>query len=403
MLLAITLPVWLAYLLIPVSSALVGYITNVMAIKMTFYPLEFRGIGKLGWQGIIPSKAAKVAGKAVDLITTKLVTMEDRFSQIDPQKVSEEMEPVVEKLTRRIVNDVMNFTEPELWRALPKATKQRLYARVLKDMPATVEGLMDDMKKDITNLYDVRQHVIDALVSDKKFLNEIFLKLGEKEFPFLERSGLYFGFLFGLIQMILWYFLQVSFILPLFGLIIGWATNWLAIKLIFHPYKPKKIGPFTIQGMFIKRQVEVSNAYSDLIANRILTAEKIFHRILKFDGGDRLGEMISHHVRQTVDQAAGSVKPLVQLFAGSKKYQRVKDVAAERFIEEFPYSIKHIFEYAEDAMQIEETLKQKMLAMPPEDYVGLLRPAYQEDEWILITVGAVLGALAGLGQLFILF
>ena len=46
----------LIYLAIPITSALVGWLTNVVAIKMTFYPLNFIGIKPIGWQGIIPSK-----------------------------------------------------------------------------------------------------------------------------------------------------------------------------------------------------------------------------------------------------------------------------------------------------------------------------------------------------------
>mgnify|MGYP007000240031 len=54
----LTNPEFWQYLSIPVIAALIGWSTNWLAIKMTFYPLEF--IGKpplLGWQGIIPSKA----------------------------------------------------------------------------------------------------------------------------------------------------------------------------------------------------------------------------------------------------------------------------------------------------------------------------------------------------------
>ncbi|MEO0639934.1 MAG: hypothetical protein AAFY70_09425, partial [Bacteroidota bacterium] len=76
---------------IPLISALVGWGTNVLAIKMTFYPLNFWGIKPLGWQGIIPSKAGEMAGKAVDLLTEKLITIEERFDQIEPERVAEEM------------------------------------------------------------------------------------------------------------------------------------------------------------------------------------------------------------------------------------------------------------------------------------------------------------------------
>lgn len=52
------------YLSIPIIASLIGYFTNVLAIVMTFSPLEYFGFGEgffhrwgfsLGWQGIIPA------------------------------------------------------------------------------------------------------------------------------------------------------------------------------------------------------------------------------------------------------------------------------------------------------------------------------------------------------------
>ena len=82
------------YLSIPITSAIIGWGTNVLALKMTFYPVEFFGIKPyIGWQGIIPSKAAKMANLSVDLWTTRLVDVKELFAQIDPAQVAEEMRP----------------------------------------------------------------------------------------------------------------------------------------------------------------------------------------------------------------------------------------------------------------------------------------------------------------------
>ena len=48
---------------IPIVAALVAWATNWVAVQMTFYPIEFFGVRPFfGWQGIIPSKAEKMAG-----------------------------------------------------------------------------------------------------------------------------------------------------------------------------------------------------------------------------------------------------------------------------------------------------------------------------------------------------
>ena len=90
------------YGLIPIISSLVGWSTNVLALRMTFYPLEFVGIPPyLGWQGIIPSNAGVMAGKAVDLITKNLIKIEEQFSYIDAHRAVEEMNPELERVSKK--------------------------------------------------------------------------------------------------------------------------------------------------------------------------------------------------------------------------------------------------------------------------------------------------------------
>ena len=50
-----------------------------------------------------------------------------------------------------------------------------------------------------------------------------------------------------------------------------------------------------------------------------------------------------------------------------------------------------------------ELIRDRMQAMSPEDFVGVLRPAFQEEEWILIGVGALLGGIAGFAQWALVF
>ena len=262
---------------------------------------------------------------------------------------------------------------------------------------------MVDVKSNISELFDLRGMVVQALEADKELLNQIFLRVGKDEFRFIERSGLYFGFLFGLIQMTLWYFFPAWWLLPFAGLLIGWATNFLALRLIFVPLEPKKIGFWTFQGMFIKRQKEVSAEYARIVSSRILTSQNIFETLIQGPASDRLIALVHAHVKKAVDHAAGLTKPLFQLAQGTHKYIGVKRHVANRFVEELPHSIRHLFGYAEEALDIEDTLRTRMQELPPVEFEGFLHPVFQEDEWKLILVGAVLGAMAGFGQLFLLF
>ena len=72
---------WWQYFIIPWVAGFVGYITNVLALEMTFYPVEFWGIeifriktepwGLFGWQGIIPTKARKMVSQEISMLSTR--------------------------------------------------------------------------------------------------------------------------------------------------------------------------------------------------------------------------------------------------------------------------------------------------------------------------------------------
>lgn len=394
----------LKYLSIPLISGLIGWGTNVLALKMTFYPLEFKGIKPfLGWQGIIPAKSAKMAATAVDLWTSKLINVKDIFGQLDPQKVAEEMTPKFDHLSKEILDEIMAKESPALWAKVPNRAKEAIYDRLAKDMPGVVEKIMQDMKDNIDNVFDLKKMIVTSLTANKALMNEIFLKCGEKEFKFIERSGFYFGFLFGLGQMALWIYYPEWWILPVAGLIVGFATNWLALKLIFEPINEKTILGFKFQGLFIKRQDEVASEYARLLAEKILTPQLIFGTIIDGPGKDNFMDIITLHVNRSIDEAAGFSKNIVAFVAGNRKYEKLKEMASEKVIEELPDSIDSMFSYAEDAMNLEEVLTGKMQALSSEEFVDFLRPVFKEDELTLILVGAALGAAAGAGQLFLVF
>ena len=85
---------------------------------------------------------------------------------------------------------------------------------------------------------------------------------------------------------------------------------------------------------------------------------------------------------------------------GSEKYLEIREEIVKRMSEVAPKSIEKIEKYVEEAIDIEETMASRMKALPPEEFESILRSAFQEDELLLILIGAVLGALVGLGQAF---
>jgi uncharacterized membrane protein YheB (UPF0754 family) len=394
---------YLPYLSIPIVSALVGWVTNIVAINMTFYPINYVGIRPFGWQGIIPSKARKMAETAVELWTTKLLDIGVEFSRIKSKKIAEEMAPSIDLLSRQIIDEVMEAKLPAIWENAPDKLKQSVYEKISDNLPHIVEEMMKEVKADFSNMLDLKYLAVSALTQNKVLLNQMFLRCGEAEFKFIKKSGLYFGFVFGLFQMIVWYLYPAWWILPLFGILVGYFTNYLALKLIFRPLNPIKMGKINIQGMFIKRQVEVATEYSKIVSSKILTIENIFEYIIRGPSSAKLEKIVQGQIEYTINETAGILRSIVEISTGSKLFIHIRNIACFRFMQELPMNIRHVFGYAENALDLEHILRKKMIGLPPIEFEAFLRPVFKEDETTLIIIGAVLGGLAGLLQFFIFF
>lgn len=392
------------YLSIPVLAGFVGWITNWIAVKAMFYPLEFIGIPPfLGWQGIVPSKARKMAGISVDTSLATIGSVSDIAKQVDVQRLSQHAINAVEPYIEEYLDEAMRDEKPVLWANLPDSVKQQMVSNIREHLPQIIDKAMSEVEERIETLLDLKGMIQEHLSSNKALLVRIFLEVGEKEFKFIVRSGFYFGALFGVIQMVVWYFYPKWWILPLFGLIVGYATNVIALKIIFQPLNPVKIGPFKIQGLFLKRQHEVSDTYSTIITDEILTIRNMIGEMLNGPKKDQTRAIINKHFRRIVDESAGLSKPLVQTTIGLTSFANLKDKASEKALEFADTAFDDPAFNKDRAQVIQTIIKKRMRKLTPEGFQNMLRPAFQEDEWKLVLAGGILGLLAGFGQLVFIF
>ena len=64
-------------------------------------------------------------------------------------------------------------------------------------------------------------------------------------------------------------------LLPFIAATIGWFTNFIAVKMLFHPRKPIKFLFFSFQGIFPKRQAQIAISVGKMVANDLLNAEDL--------------------------------------------------------------------------------------------------------------------------------
>jgi hypothetical protein len=128
----------------------------------------------------------------------------------------------------------------------------------------------------------------------------------------------------------------------------------------------------------------------------------LLEAVLRGPKTDWLFQLITHQLQRTIDAQAGIVKPLVAFAVGSRKFQEMKQVAAAKAAERVPDTIRYAEDYAVNALDVRNTVVERMRQLTQLEFEGFLRPAFRQDEWKLIAVSAAIGGLVGELQVLLL-
>ena len=391
-----------SYLLIPFVAAAAGWGTNWLAIKMTFYPLEYVGKFPFGWRGVVPSRIRKFATGMVDTTIGRIGGLPAIVEAVDMDEVKAYFLDSATPMIAEAVHSLMREQRRVMWENLPAPSKKLVFQIVEMEMREGFDSVAQDIRDHFERLLDLRELVVRKCEENPDLLNRMVFACAAKELSFLVISGAFFGFGFGVVQALVWFFVPQWWVLPFFGFLVGSTTNWIAIRLIFSPLEPKKIGPWVVQGLFLKRQKEISGGFSRVFTEDILTAKEVVHTMMHGERSERTMAMLRSRISQIMEETL-IVQLITQAAVGPEGYANLKDAALEK-------AVQYTEELAEDrrfnrlpAEQIQEMMRERISAQPPAEFQELIRPIFREDEWILVAIGGALGALAGWGQLVLLF
>ena len=394
---------WLIYLSMPLVAAFVGWSTKIVALEMIYRPLEFKGIGPIGWQGIVPRRAGKVGSKTIELLTTNLLKPEELLERIDATEAVEALRgPLVEAIDE-ITRDLAEQIRPGLWDSLPESARRAIQERIQAQAPKVTENMLNEMKADLGRYVDLQFLAVTTLVRNKEKLNKLMRGVSDDAMAFVRRSGIYFGLAIGVVQMFAWALFKNPWIMPAFGFAVGFLSDYIALNMLFRPVHEKKfLGFIPFQGMLHAQREKITRDYAKILADDLFSPEILFDGILKGPGSDKLFALAAKEIEAAIDAQTGIAGPLVVLAVGTKRYRALKDRVVDVVLERLPDTLLEAQDYATSVIDLENTIVEKMDQLTNEQYESILRPIFKDDEPLMITVGGVLGGVVGELQVLII-
>ncbi len=191
------------------------------------------------------------------------------------------------------------------------------------------------------------------------------------------------------------------YLLPILAALIGWITNYLAIKMLFHPHQPKKILGLTFQGVFPKRQAQIAEKLGDLVANELFSMKDVAQKIEDLSTQPEALEEVGKRIEQTIRGKLISAFPMLSMFLSDEMIEKVTSLFKGELEDFLRVSAQGLAVKMEESVDIQALVREKVQAFSSNKIEELLLGFMEQEFRFIEKIGAFLGFLIGCIQVFL--
>jgi uncharacterized membrane protein YheB (UPF0754 family) len=190
----------------------------------------------------------------------------------------------------------------------------------------------------------------------------------------------------------------IIFLLPIIAAIIGWLTNYLAVKMLFHPKVPLNLLGISIQGVFPKRQKKLAEKLGSLVAKELFSIGDITKKIEDIAKSEKSMELIGKRIEKTIRNKLVKSFPMLAMFLTDDMVEKVTNLfksELQDFLTDFSQDIR---ERLEENIDVEKLVRDKVEAFSSDKLEQILFAIMKKEFRFIEIIGAVLGFIIGCFQ-----
>lgn len=191
------------------------------------------------------------------------------------------------------------------------------------------------------------------------------------------------------------------FVIPVISAFIGWVTNWVAIKMLFHPRQPKKILGVTFHGIFPKRQQQFAEKLGKLASAEFLSLGDIEQKISTPENLQKVMPMIETHIDDFLRNRLKNEMPVISMFVGDKTIDNLKKLFMQEIEILLPQVMKQYAANLKSELDLEQIVIQKVSKFSSDKLEEVFYQIMSKEFRFVKIIGAVIGFIIGLIQIFI--
>jgi len=192
----------LKILILATIGGLIGYITNVIAIKLIFRPIVPIKIPIINKEiiGLIPKRKSEIANNIGEIVAQEFISIDDILDKAITEKDKQNILEYIKVKIKLIIDDKMGFIPG----GFKNIVQSFISDAIEEEIKLSIDELEEEIKININKRINI-QEIIETKINDLDLymLENLILKVVKNELRHIEILGLVLGFLIGIVQGII--------------------------------------------------------------------------------------------------------------------------------------------------------------------------------------------------------
>ena len=187
------------------------------------------------------------------------------------------------------------------------------------------------------------------------------------------------------------------------GTLIGWFTNYLAIKLLFRPQKEINFLLFKIQGLIPKRRDEITENIAGVVEQELISVADIAE---KFKGSELDEEIVNDIVDKIIgvklQKSVLEKNPLLKMIVNDSLMEKLKSYFKKAILENKEEILAEILKVVEEKIDFKEIMVEKMTNFSLDEIENIILKISKKELKHIEIIGGVLGGIIAVFQFFLM-
>lgn len=182
------------------------------------------------------------------------------------------------------------------------------------------------------------------------------------------------------------------------GAMIGWITNYIAIKMLFRPYKEMNFLFFKIQGLIPKRRSEIAVSIADTVQKELISLKDITNSLNADELEEKMGAVIDKILEEKLESEITKKFPMLAMFLGDEIINKIKSMIKTSILENKETIINMFTSYLEEKVDFKKIIIENVEAFSLEKLEEITYSLAKKELKHIEVIGAILGGIIGIFQ-----